>query len=237
MVLEYEKGKSLRTWWLEHKDISEERLLGLLLPLLEGLGVVQPHRLPAPRYQNRTTSSCATWKAASCLLDFGAARSTAITEGDEVNIVTPGYGPVEQYWDTRRGRTPTSTLWAPRCTGCSRAKSRRKATARATNDTMEPAAVVGKGRFSAEFLGAIDWALKVKPEERPQDVQQFATALFAAHASALGPPRRWPRVKTRWRRRRPWLADAQVAASDAPSPQPFRRSAVSVRPPGRWASR
>jgi len=61
-----------------------------------------------------------------------------------------------------------------------------EATARATNDTMEPAAVVGKGRFSAEFLGAIDWALKVKPEERPQDVQQFATALFAAHASALG---------------------------------------------------
>jgi C4-dicarboxylate-specific signal transduction histidine kinase len=37
-----------------------------------------------------------------------------------------------------------------------------------------------------EFLRAIDWALKLRPDERPQDVAELRRALFASHAGALG---------------------------------------------------
>ena len=185
MVLEYEKGKSLRSWWQANSGIGEERLLGLLLPLIEGLGVVHRsgflHRDIKP--DNVIVRDV---EGSFVLLDFGAARSTAVSQGDEVNIVTPGYGPIEQYWGSTQG--PYTDIYALGATlyWLLTGEKPPEATARATNDTMAPAAVVGKGKFSPEFLGAIDWALKVKPEERPQDLQHFATALFAAHASALG---------------------------------------------------
>ena len=185
MVLEYEKGKSFRSWWEANKNISEERLLELLLPLIEGLGVV--HRSGFLHRDIKPDNVIVRDGDGSfVLLDFGAARSTAAPQGDEANIVTPGYGPIEQYWGSAQG--PYTDIYALGATLYWMVTGQKppEATARSSNDTMEPAAVAGKGRYSAEFLNAIDWALKVKPEERPQDLQQFATALFAAHASALG---------------------------------------------------
>src|SRR5262249_17959889 len=40
MVLEYERGESLRSWRKHHTDMSERELVELLAPLLEGLEVV-----------------------------------------------------------------------------------------------------------------------------------------------------------------------------------------------------
>jgi C4-dicarboxylate-specific signal transduction histidine kinase len=48
------------------------------------------------------------------------------------------------------------------------------------------AAVLAKGKYSAEFLAAIDWALKVDPKDRPQDINEFRAALFASQAGNLG---------------------------------------------------
>lgn len=185
MVLEYEKGKSLRAWWQDHGNLGEERFLGLLLPLIEGLGVV--HRTGFMHRDIKPDNVIVRDGDGSfVLLDFGAARSTAANQAEEANIVTPGYGPIEQYWGQEQG--PYTDIYALGATLYWMLTGQKppEATARVASDTMEAAAVVGKGRFSPEFLNAIDWALKVKPEDRPQDVRQFATALFAAHASALG---------------------------------------------------
>lgn len=185
MVLEYEKGKSLRSWWQDKSDIGEERLLSLLLPLIEGLGVV--HRSGFLHRDIKPDNVIVRDSDGSfVLLDFGAARSTSANQAEEANIVTPGYGPIEQYWGSAQG--PYTDIYALGATLYWMLTGQKppEATARVVSDTMEPAASVGKGKFSAEFLNAIDWALKVKPEERPQDVKQFATALFAAHAAALG---------------------------------------------------
>ncbi|MDP1534564.1 MAG: protein kinase, partial [Rubrivivax sp.] len=40
MVLEYEKGQSLKRWWPEHSETDEDAILALLHPLLDGLAVV-----------------------------------------------------------------------------------------------------------------------------------------------------------------------------------------------------
>ena len=185
MVLEYEKGRSLRSWWQDKSDIGEERLLSLLLPLIEGLGVV--HRTGFMHRDIKPDNIIVRDSDGSfVLLDFGAARATSANQAEEANIVTPGYGPIEQYWGTAQG--PYTDIYALGATLYWMLTGQKppEATARVVSDTMESAATVGKGKFSPEFLNAIDWALKVKPEERPQDVKQFATALFAAHAAALG---------------------------------------------------
>src|SRR5207237_10592190 len=53
-------------------------------------------------------------------------------------------------------------------------------------DPLPSAESMCKGRYSAQFLRAIDWMLKRRPDDRPNDVQQLRSALFASHAGALG---------------------------------------------------
>ena len=51
------------------------------------------------------------------------------------------------------------------------------AVARVMSDPLVPLANVARGRYSEEFLHAIDVALAVKPEDRPQSVAEFRAAL------------------------------------------------------------
>lgn len=116
MVLEYERGESLKAWWRAHADMAESDLLTLLLPLLDGLAVVHEsgflHRdiKPDNIYVRDADGSLV-------LLDFGAARHTSAERSEENNFVTPGYGPIEQYVLGEQGPGPTSTHSAPRSTG------------------------------------------------------------------------------------------------------------------------
>jgi hypothetical protein len=48
---------------------------------------------------------------------------------------------------------------------------------RTMEDSLEPLAVVASGRYSARFLQAIDHALAVRPENRPQSIAAFAAEL------------------------------------------------------------
>src|SRR6185436_4576306 len=101
MVLEYERGESLRTWWRDHFQLPERELLSLLLPLLDGLAVVHEagflHRDIKP-----DNISVRKEDGSLVLLDFGSARQ-AKSEADEAPIVTPGYGPIEQYEGSQQG--------------------------------------------------------------------------------------------------------------------------------------
>jgi serine/threonine protein kinase/HAMP domain-containing protein len=186
MVLEYERGKSLKSWWRTHADISEQELLALLLPLLDGLSVVHEtgylHRdiKPDNIYVRQDDGSLV-------LLDFGAARQTVVGATDGMSsVVTPGYGPIEQHENGNQGPwTDIYALGATLYTMISGKKPPPSPERMVSNDPMPPAETLGKGRFSPEFLRAIDWALKPLVEDRPQNVAAFCQALYAAHASTL----------------------------------------------------
>lgn len=185
MVLEYERGKSLKAWWRNRHGMPEEELLTLLLPLLDGLAVVHTtgylHRdiKPDNIYVREEDGSLV-------LLDFGAALQTAAGIDGMRGVVTPGYGPIEQYENGNQGSWTDiyaigATLYAM-VTG----KKPPPAPVRlGAEDPMLPAVDVCKGQYSPEFLRAIDWALKPRAEDRPQDIASFTEALFAAHALLL----------------------------------------------------
>jgi HAMP domain-containing protein len=211
-VLDYERGRSLGAWWRSRPrspapalgrllgakaedapapgdmlaGMPEPDLLALLNPLLDGLALV--HRTGVLHRDIKPDNICVRDSDGSLvLLDFGAARPAAGAIPDAPAILTPGYAPIEQYLGDNQGPWTdlyafAATLYWMVCGQRPREAPDRKRMPRADISAEEG----GAGRYSPEFLRAIDWALQVQPEDRPQDVASFRNALFAAHASSLG---------------------------------------------------
>lgn len=179
MVMDYERGKSLREWRRNRVGaITEEDLLRMFLPLLDGLEVVHQGRVmhrdvkPANIYVREHDGSLV-------LLDFGSARQTQLagTQG-LTTIVTPGYAPFEQY-HSHGVQGPWSDIYALGgvlywlITG----EKPLEAPARLKDDSMMPLRERARERFSRHFLAAIDWALQSDEKMRPHNVADFRAAL------------------------------------------------------------
>ena len=115
------------------------------------------------------------------LLDFGAARRVI---GDLTQCLTailkPGYAPIEQYADIaglRQGPWTDIYALAAVVYYLIAGKAPPPAVARMVHDELVPAREVGKGRYSAGFLAAIDKALSVKPEQRFRSIAELRHAL------------------------------------------------------------
>jgi HAMP domain-containing protein len=187
MVLEYERGQSLKAWRKKRENIPEATIVSLLAPLLDGLAVVH-----AAGYLHRDIKPDNIYvrdeDGSLVLLDFGAARQTAVEKAELGTVVTPGYGPIEQYAGGGR-QGPWTDIYAMGATLFWLVTGKKPYDAPARLETPDPlpsAEMLCKGKYSPEFLRAIDWALKMHPSDRPQDVEAFRTALFSSNAAALG---------------------------------------------------
>jgi hypothetical protein len=185
------------------------------------------------------------------LLDFGAARRVI---GDRTQTLTailkPNFAPIEQYADVSHLRQgPWTDLYALGAvlhfvvTG----KPPMPAAARAVHDELPPLGAAGgpyEGTLSPALLKSIDWALAVKPQDRPQNVSQLREAM----AGRLQPPERpvvdigmaptlpAERVVQAWARTEPvggaTVADAgfERTVKDVPAPSPPARRAAAAAP-------
>lgn len=193
MVLEYERGESLKQWWPRHQRFSERQLARLLLPLLDGLAVVhaagflhrdiKPDNLQVRQADGRLV-----------LLDFGSAARTLTLKDQDTVVVTPGYAPIEQYGLGEQG--PWTDIYALGATlywmisgkrppDAESRWMRAQVGAPAVPADMPSAQVLGQGRFSASFLQAVDWALTPDPSLRPRDVAEWQARLFASELHSL----------------------------------------------------
>lgn len=190
MVLEYEEGEPLRTWWPAHREIGEAGLLELLLPLLDGLAAVHAagflHRDIKPdNIQVRASDGRLV------LLDFGSAGQTVAVAGQGAVVVTPGYAPLEQYGFGRQGAWTDLYALAATLYWAVTAKKPPDAELRAANPrSFVPAVEAAPGSaagvaFGSAFLQAIDWALTVEVAERPQSVAELRRALCTDHVASL----------------------------------------------------
>ena len=187
MVLEYIQGETLADRLSREPQLPEESLRRLLEEVLSGLEVMHDagyvHRDIKPgNLMLREEDGSAV------VLDFGAARQAVGQRSKAItSILTPGYAPVEQY-DGKVDRVGAWTdiyalgMVAYRCISGLSDSDLPDAVARMLaytkgGTTLPPAVESGKSKYSAKLLEAIDWAIEVDEENRPQSVDAWRGAL------------------------------------------------------------
>jgi HAMP domain-containing protein len=156
------------------------------------------------------------------LLDFGSARQSAVEKWQAEVALTPGFAPMEQYYGRDQG--PPTDIYAFAATlywmvtGLipSPADSRL-----ADTDPCVPAAQLAQGRFSPEFLEAIDWAMSPDAALRPRSIDEWCNRLFAAQASRLGLREALRRSDASRREPRGFQALARLGARVRPASWPL----------------
>ena len=187
MVLEYIQGETLADRLSREPYLEEDALQRLLDEVLSGLAVMHEagyvHRDIKPgNLMLREEDGSAV------VLDFGAARQAVGQRSKPItSILTPGYAPIEQYDSKADDVGPWSDIYALgmmayRCISglgdselpdaVTRGRTQRKGQV-----DLVPAKEAGKGKYSPKLLEAIDWAMEVDEEARPQTVDAWRQAL------------------------------------------------------------
>ena len=186
MVMPYYEGPTLKKVLADLSHAPDEAALRTWLrPLLDALEVMHAehcfHRDIAPDNILLTPSG-------PLLLDFGAARRVI---GDMTHALTvvlkPGFAPIEQYGEssamTQGAWTDlyalASVVYAA-VTGHAPVSS----VERLMDDRLQPLSKLAAGRYSEPFLTAIDAALALRPNDRPQTVAAFRALLDGREAQA-----------------------------------------------------
>jgi serine/threonine protein kinase/tetratricopeptide (TPR) repeat protein len=185
MVMEYEQGEELSKLYKRKERLSEQELLDIFLPILDGLKLVHDagfiHRdiKPANIYIREDGSPV--------LIDFGAARKTVGTPTRALtSLVTVGYAPFEQYNESDEKQGAWTDIYALGACLYLAVIGKRPfdAMARGSSllssgvDPYEPVSVAKEGgQYSPGFLRAIDHALMFRAQDRPQDVLVWADML------------------------------------------------------------
>ncbi len=189
MVMRYEAGPSMKAW-LEGlgRRPTQAELDAIAEPLLAALEVMHGddilHRDIAP------DNIIIRPDQPPVLIDFGAARRLAgELSSTMTGIVKEGYSPQEQYSVNGKAQGPWSDIYSLGATLYAAVTGRKpaEATQRMLADDMVPASEVGAGHYRAEFLAAIDAALKLFPKERPQSIVAWREALLAGTELARPP--------------------------------------------------
>ena len=184
IVMEYAEGETLSAFLSRKGTLDEAELKAILIPILNGLETVHGaeflHRDLKPGNIVLRDED-----ASPVLVDFGSARHAVSARSQSVTtIVTPGYAPIEQY-SSRGNQGPWTDIYALGAV-CYRALTGDTpvdAIDRLQEDPLEPAAkrCTDEGRYG--FLKAIDWALNVKEEGRPQTIATWKAAFLLAEAT------------------------------------------------------
>ena len=180
MVMPYLRGPTLKDVRRSMSEPPTEAWLRSIIdPLLDALALLHSegfyHRDIAP--DNVLLSGTGL----PVLLDFGAARHLI---GDRSRSITavlkPHYAPIEQYAESKQlHQGPWTDLYAlgALVTYLLDGSPPPASTVRAIHDERPALAKRCIPNVSAQFLSAIDWALAVRPQDRPQSVEALRNAL------------------------------------------------------------
>lgn len=187
LIMNFEDGLPLsdiiRRREANQNPLTENELLGVMRPLLEGLktvhenGVLHRDIKPGNVFIRRSTEQ-------PVLIDFGAAKQNFSTHTKSMAPYSPGYAAYEQI-ETDGSLGPWTDIYAIgammwRIVACQNpvpVEKRTSAKAFGKPDPMPPAVQLGAGRFSNNLLRIIDTCIALNETERFQTVAELINAL------------------------------------------------------------
>ncbi len=184
MVMEYEQGKELSKLVKEKGHFTEQELLDIFLPVMEGLKLV--HDAGFIHRDIKPSNVYIREDGSPVLIDFGSARQVSGTPTRALtSLVTYGYAPFEQYNESEEKQGPWTDIYALGASLFSSLMGKLPVDALTRGSSMlstgvdpyEPLSVTLAGKYPASFLRAIDHALLFHASERPQDVMAWADML------------------------------------------------------------
>ena len=178
MVMTYDYGLGLDK--ILHRrllPITESFLLTVSRSLLTGIAVI--HQQQLAHLDIKPANILIRADNDPLLLDFGAIQKFPSTSSKHhAKVLTNGFSPVEQYDNTGR-LGPWSDIYAVGATmrACLDLKIPPASTERLKQESLPLASKAYKRKFPEYLLKAIDWAMQIHPEDRPQSVVQLMDAL------------------------------------------------------------
>jgi serine/threonine protein kinase len=178
MVMTYDYGVTLNKI-LKNKilPVTEEFLLAVFSSLLNGINHMHEHRFL--HLDIKPANILVRPGNDALLLDFGAIQSFPLERlSRQGKVLTRGFSPMEQH-DLKAPLGPWTDIYAIGASmrTCLDYKPLVHAPDRVHNDTLVPAVKAFKNKFPESLLKAIDWAMEVRPERRPQSVAELQQAL------------------------------------------------------------
>jgi len=181
MAMPLYKGRTLRQMRkaLPASAFDDAWMRALIDPLLGALEVMHD----ADVYHRDIAPDNILWcdDGRPVLLDFGAARLVLADRTQNVTaILKPQFAPIEQYAETQAMRQgPWTDLYAlaGTCFFMLTGRAPLPATGRVMGDEQESLMRLLPPGCSPRLLQVLDWALAVRPQDRPQSVAQFREAL------------------------------------------------------------
>ncbi|NJC06646.1 serine/threonine protein kinase [Sphingomonas kaistensis] len=173
MVMDFEDGTSLSRLLKNGGRFNERSLWDVIAPISEGLD--RAHRVGVLHRDIKPPNILITPEGRSVLIDFGSARfDTAEATSTQVTFHTPPYAAIEQYVKTYQ-QGPWTDIYALGVVlyECVTGTKPPEVLERLHGGQGEP---LGSGKwpgYSKKFLAAIDTAMTIKPEERPQSITEW----------------------------------------------------------------
>jgi|GEM_PF-574148 len=185
LVMDYCDGMPLDQIVKNNEVINQERLLKIIIPLLDALETV--HKSNFLHRDIKPGNIFIRRDGVPVLLDFGAARHEIVTHSKSVtSLVTPGYGAFEQY-STRGLQGPWTDIYGFGSTLYRLVTGERPddAASRMLEDTVVSSAIICKGKFDDSILNGIDAAMKVSPKDRPQSIEAWRKYFLSSRQQSI----------------------------------------------------
>jgi serine/threonine protein kinase len=170
MVMDFEDGVSLSRMLKQGRRFNERSLWGILKPIAEGLD--RAHRVGVLHRDIKPPNILINEDNRPVLIDFGSARfAAAEATSTTVTFHTPPYAAIEQYVKTYE-QGPWTDIYALGVVmyECVTGEKPAEVLERLHAGVGKPLADGKWPGYSKKFLAAIDAAMTIKPDERPQSI-------------------------------------------------------------------
>jgi serine/threonine protein kinase len=225
MVMRFEEGDTLALLLERRGTLPEDELLGILLPILDGLE--QVHQAGFIHRDIKPANIMIRRDGTPVLIDFGSARQAVNRSRTMTVLIAPGYAPFEQYYGQAEDQGPWSDIYGLGAT-CYRAITgkpppdaitRTRGILGSTRELMIQAVSAGRGRYSQHLLTAVDHALQLSEKDRPRSIAEWRGELTQRGNTAPVPVRA------------PALVPAPAATAPPVAPKPAEGTASPTAPP------